>query len=512
MTQSNSMPIWQDVPLPSFEPIRADARYDVVVVGGGITGLSAAHFLKQAGVKVCVVERDRLGDGDSGHTTAHLTCVTDTRLAELAKRFGREQAALCWYAGSAAIDLIDNIINKHQIDCEFRRIPAYLHASLVGTRDESQELNEEVELARDLGFDVGFVDKAPVVEKPAMLIYNQARFHPRKYMAALVNLIDGGGSALFENTEVSKFEADPFVVVAGDHRIECDYVIVATHVPLMGTSGLLKATLLQSRLAAYSTYVIGAHLPLGTADEVSLWDTSDPYYYLRVDRADRHDRVIFGGCDHKTGQRSDPEARYRELELLLRRLLPAAIVDHRWSGQIVKSTDGMPLIGESEPRQFVATGFNGNGMTFGTLAGAMARDVVMRVANPWQDLFSLDRKKVRGGIWNYLRENLDYPYYMLADRISGAKQFDPEDLKPGQGELLKIEGKRVACARDRDGHLHQVSAVCTHLGCLVHFNRSEQTWDCPCHGSRFRLSGEVLAGPAETPLEPVESPRASQHV
>lgn len=510
MSVQNSTPIWADVQFPRYERLTRSGRFDVVVVGGGITGLSAAYFLKQAGKKVCLLEKNRLGQGDTGHTTAHLTCVTDVRFRDLVKSFGREQAALTWYAGSVALDLIEKIVVENEIACQFHRTAGFLHAALEGEEDESEDLKSEAELARELGFDADFVDRAPVVGKPAMRIGDQGKFHPAAYLAGLARLVDGDGSAIYEQSEVSDVEADPLVVVANDRRIECDYLVVATHVPLMGKSGLISASLLQTKLAPYSSYVLGGSLPRGLAPDVSLWDTSDPYYYLRIDAGRDFDRVIFGGQDHKTGQETDTEARYQKLEAILARILPAAKIDHRWSGQVIQTNDGLPFIGESSDRQFVATGFNGNGFTFATLAAMMARDAMLGRENPWQELFSVDRKKIRGGAWDYIKENLDYPRYLVGDWLARPKRMAPSDLERGEGQIIKLDGQRVACSRDENGQIHKVSAICTHLGCLVRWNGAEQTWDCPCHGSRFQPSGEVIAGPAESPLTPIDPPQESR--
>ena len=512
MTMRDSTPVWADVTLPKFGRLTRSDKFDVVVVGGGITGLSAAYFLKQAGQNVCLLERGRLGQGDTGHTTAHLTCVTDVRFAQLVKAFGRDQAALAWYAGLSAIDLIEQVVTQNEIACQFRRTPAFLHAAIDGKDDETEGLKSEAELARDLGFDIEFVNHVPVVDKPGILICNQGKIHPTAYLAGLARLVEGDGSVIHENTEVTDIQSDPPIVVANDKRIECDYVVIATEVPLMGMTGLVKATLLQTKLAGYSSYVISGRLPSAAAPDLSLFDTGNPYYYLRIDRGShdrgsQFDRVIFGGNDHKTGQQIDTEDCYRRLEQTLLRILPAVTLDHRWSGQVIQTNDGLPFIGESAERQFVATGFNGNGFTFATIAGVMARDAMLGRTNPWQDLFSINRTKVRGGAWDYLKENADFPYYFLADRMTAAKKQSTRTIKRGEGQILKLDGKRVACSRDEKGRLHKVSAICPHMGCLVRWNGAEQTWDCPCHGSRFHATGEVLAGPAETPLASPEAPR-----
>jgi Rieske Fe-S protein len=187
----------------------------------------------------------------------------------------------------------------------------------------------------------------------------------------------------------------------------------------------------------------------------------------------------------------------------LKKMIPRAHVDHQWSGQVICSPDGLPYIGENAEAQFVATAYCGNGITFGTLAAMMALDWTAGRKNPWTKLFAVDRKKIKGAAWNYLRENKDYPYYMIKDRLARAEADSVRELRPGDGMIVGRRGKKVAAFRDPNGNIHRLSPVCTHLGCLVRWNPAEGTWDCPCHGSRFKPTGEVIAGPAEEPLSPI---------
>jgi Rieske Fe-S protein len=247
--------------------------------------------------------------------------------------------------------------------------------------------------------------------------------------------------------------------------------------------------------------VLGARLPRGTLPEALFWDTSDPYYYLRVDRRGDHDYVIFGGKDCKTGQEQDSRNVFAQLEQQLKKLLPMSQVQHRWLGQVVETNDGLPFIGESAGQQFVSTGFCGNGFTLGTLAAMMARDRYLERKNPWFDLLAVNRKKFHGGAWRYLTENLDYPYYLLRDRLKGAEEGSINDLKFGEGKILQVDGHKTAVYRDETGKVNLCSPVCTHLKCIVRWNAANKTWDCPCHGSRFRPTGEVFSGPAEAPLQ-----------
>jgi glycine/D-amino acid oxidase-like deaminating enzyme/nitrite reductase/ring-hydroxylating ferredoxin subunit len=501
---------WKSISLPGFPRLNRDVHVDVAVVGAGMTGISAAYLLKKAGRRVALIERDRCAQQDTANTTAHLTFVTDLRPAALVRSFGRDHAAAVWDAGLAAIQQIHSIIETEGIQCDWAWAPGYLHATIGGTTDERIELERDAALADELGFDVGFVGTVPIFGRPGVRFANQAMFHPLKYLAGVVACIPGGGCHVFEETDIQEFERaesagvphnDRILIRGAGHTISCDFVVIATDVPLMGLSNPASAAILQTKITPYTSYALGARLPRGRAPHACYWDTSDPYYFLRVSPGDEQDYAVFGGLDHKTGQVDETESRFGELERTLRGFLSDAAIDSRWSGQVIESQDGLPLIGETAPGQFVATGYSGNGLTFGTLAAMMACDVVNGRKNPWSDLFSPQRTTLRAGAWNYLRENADYPYYMLKDRLARGEGESPENVLPGTGRILKIDGRRVAAYRDHDGRLTVLSPVCTHLGCIVHWNEAESTWDCPCHGSRFRCTGEVLAGPAEKPLE-----------
>jgi glycine/D-amino acid oxidase-like deaminating enzyme/nitrite reductase/ring-hydroxylating ferredoxin subunit len=492
--------LWQSAKMPRFKAIKRTTQFDVVVIGGGLTGLTTAYLLKRAGRKVCVLERGRLGNVDTGLTTAHLTYVTDLRVSQLAKTFGDKGASSIWNAGRVAIDTIESIVSDEQIECDFQRVPGYLVASFDSIKSERKALQQDAEVARKIGFPARFTT-VPYFNRDGVQFPNQAKFHPLKYLSALATAIDGDGCEIHEESEVSEIQEKPQRAIVEGREIGADFIVIATHVPLMGKTGLISAAFFQSKIFPYSSYVIGAKVPRGSVPIACYWDTSEPYYFLRVEQGAQNDYVIFGGRDHKTGQVKDTNRCFDELQQRLQELIPQAKPDRQWSGQVIETNDGLPYIGETAENQFAATGFSGNGMTFGTLAAMMARDAVVGQDNPWKKLLAFDRTKVRGGAWNYLAENLDYPYYYVKDRLVGAEAKSTREVKRGEGKVIKREGERVACARDENGKLTMVSAVCTHMGCLVHWNSAEQTWDCPCHGSRFKPNGEVIAGPAEAPLE-----------
>ena len=497
---------WQIAKKQAFPTLAEDCHVDVCVIGGGMTGLSTAYALAKAGKKVAVLEKGQFGSGYTGMTSAHLTHITDTPLSELASRFGRDHAQAAWDAGRAAIERIHETIHAEDIACEFSRVPAYLHVptDAQDPKEQVKQLESEVRLANELGFDAQLESSVPFLKSAGIQFPNQARFRPLEYLNGLVGYLAKVGVRLHENCEVSELTESPLGVKANGRTISCDYVVIATHVPLLGVAGIVGAAMFQTKLSLYTSYVVAARVAKGRVPDAMFFDTNDPYRYLRIDPQPEGDYVIYGGEDHKTGQSDGSDRPYENLERSLATLLPGAEVTHRWCGQIVETFDGLPFIGENADRQFIATGFCGNGITFGTLAGLMACDAVMGRKNPWKSLFDPARKTI-SGVWDYLKENVDYPYYMIRDRFASAEGDSLDALKPGEGKLLKLNREKVAAYRDASGIVTTMSPVCPHLGCFVHWNKSDSTWDCPCHGSRFQPTGELIAGPAESPLKPVKT-------
>jgi glycine/D-amino acid oxidase-like deaminating enzyme/nitrite reductase/ring-hydroxylating ferredoxin subunit len=502
----NAVPCWFDeLKVTAYSPLIVDLTVDALVIGGGISGVTTAYLLAIEGLSVALAEKEKIGGRDTGHTTAHLTYMTDTRLSELVATHSKREARIAWQAGKAAMDFIRSTVEGLGLDCGLIRVPGYL-AAAVESEEEKGLLKREAALAGNLGFDSTFIDSDPVSGRSGIRFEDQMKFHPLRYLAGLVEQAWESGVLVFEDTEVTDFRDGR--VTANGRTIYFKDVFLTTHVPLQGNSATTGAAFFQTKLAPYSRYAIGARIPAAAMEELIWSDTADPFHFLRIDRHGDSGFAILGGEDHKTGQEAHTEEPYRRLEQHLARLLPEAVVTHHWSGQVVETADGLPFIGQTGEHQFIATGFSGNGMTFGTVAGLMARDAITGKDTPWARTFDPGRK-VLAALGEYLKENRDYPVRMISDRMHVPEE-DPAELPKGCGKVLEHDGERLAAYRDYRGELHLLSAVCPHLGCIVAWNKAEKTWDCPFHGSRFKATDEVIAGPAETDLSTSEQPEPHQ--
>jgi glycine/D-amino acid oxidase-like deaminating enzyme/nitrite reductase/ring-hydroxylating ferredoxin subunit len=499
-------PYWSgSATFPQFAKLDHDVTADVAVVGGGITGVTAAFLLAEAGKTVVLLERARCAAIDTGHTSAHVTMVTDSRLHDLVSRFGPSHAQAVWDAGLAAITEIDRLVRDYELDAGFDWVDGYLHMPIGGAdAAEAGRLEQDAKQADELGFASEFLDSVPLAGVPGVRFAGQARVHPRAYLAALARAANHKRLRIFEHSAAEEFCDEPLSIQVNGHTVSCADIVIATHNPLVGIGNVASAGLSQTKLALYTSYVVAGRIAKGRLDDALWWDTADPYRYLRVDPHRDFDVVIYGGEDHKTGQADDTTACYARLEKQLRALLPDVEVTHRWSGQVIETPDGLPYIGQTTEHQYSGTGYAGNGMTFGTLAAMMISDAVLGQKNPWADLFDPTRKAIGRSTWDYVAENADYPYYLIRDRLAAAEARSLRSIKRGQGRIVERGGAKVAAYRDDSGKVTLRSATCTHMACIVGWNNAERTWDCPCHGSRFTPTGEVISGPAESPLSAAE--------
>jgi glycine/D-amino acid oxidase-like deaminating enzyme/nitrite reductase/ring-hydroxylating ferredoxin subunit len=488
--------VWMTTVAPRVLPrLTEDLRADVAVIGAGIAGMTTAYLLAVEGRQVVVLEDGAVGGGETGRTTAHLSNALDDRYHLLERLHGQEGARLAAASHAAAIDRIESIAAAEGIACDFQRLDGHL---FVPPGESLDALDAEFEAARRAGLqDVRMVPRAPVTSfhsGPCLLFPRQAQFHPLAYLNALVPAIQRRGGRIFGATHVTGVEAGPPAAVTTEagHTVTAAFVVCATNTPV------IDWLVIHSKQAAYRTFVIGAPVPPDAVPTGLYWDTADPYHYVRL----QGDLLIVGGEDHKTGQEDDAYDRFAYLEAWTRERFPIGEVAYRWSGQVMEPVDGLGYIGRNpgdKGHVLVATGDSGHGMTHGTIAGILLTDLIVGRPNPWQTLYDPSRKSLRSAA-EYMKENVNVAKQYL-DYVSPGEVGSIDEIRPGHGALVRHGLTKLAVYRDQDGALHSLTAVCTHLGCIVHWNSLEGTWDCPCHGSRFGTDGRVLNGPAAAGLE-----------
>ncbi len=496
---------WYSKPVqfPDLTSLKEDTAADVCIVGAGIAGLSTAYLLARAGKSVVVLESDDCGSGETGRTTAHLASALDDRFTELEKLHGEQGSRLAAQSHAAAIDRMEEIARDEKIDCDFQRLDGYL---FLAPGHEWKMLEEEMEAARRAGLKVERVERTPLPDfdtGPSLRFANQGQFHPMKYLAGLAAAIRKQGGRIFINSPVKTFEGgkNTHAETKDGRKVQAQALVVATNTP-----GNDRVTM-HTKQAAYRSYAIAFRLPAGKLPAALYWDTLDPYHYVRLQKNEgRDDLLIVGGEDHKTGQNEDERDCFTRLENWTREHIPAAgNVETRWSGQVLEPVDGLAFIGRNpgdEENVYIVTGDSGHGMTHGTIAGILLTDLIQGRENPWATLYDPARKSLRA-LGTFLSENVNVAAQYV-DWVTGGDVGSPSEVKAGEGAVLRKGLKKLALYRDEEGDRHTLSAVCPHLGCVVQWNTAEKTWDCPCHGSRFKATGEVINGPSLSGLASVE--------
>jgi glycine/D-amino acid oxidase-like deaminating enzyme/nitrite reductase/ring-hydroxylating ferredoxin subunit len=494
-------PLWMKVPRRDFyaRHMGQGRHWDVAIIGAGITGITCAWWLARAGFSVAVFEAHEVGSGSTGSTSAHLTEVLDLRYHELISTFGEAAAREIAQGSRDAIDFIERTSQEEQLECQFQRLPGYLYAQ--SPAQVAQLAREEAACTR-AGVQVQWAEGSRSVPLPfpvmgALQFPRQAQFHPRAWLLGLASSLPTEHCQIFEDSRVTNVEDGRPCRISFAHGgwASADYVVMATHSPL-------NWLWFQTRLARYQTYVVSG--PSELELEGLFWDLEEPYHYLRGMRVDGQTQLIVGGEDHKTGQEPRTEAAFDRLASYARQL--GVTIDRAWSSQIISAADGLPMIGRNAASKnvFVATGYDGNGLTFGTIAGRLLAEACQGKTSPLAKVLEATRFTPMASIKSFVSENIDFPVNLVRDAVKPAEARSFDEVGRGEGKLVRFDGKRVAAYRDEDNRLHAVNSVCTHMGCHVHFNGAEKTWDCPCHGSRFDVDGEVLDGPAVKGLEPVD--------
>jgi glycine/D-amino acid oxidase-like deaminating enzyme/nitrite reductase/ring-hydroxylating ferredoxin subunit len=493
------------IKMPHTSKLENDIACDVCVVGAGIAGLTVAYMLLNEGKTVVVVDKSTIAGGETSRTTAHLSDAFDDRYEKIIKVHGEKGARLTAESHAAAIDKIEEIVKKENIDCDFLRLNGYLFVQPSGSEEE---LDRELEACHKVGYtEVTKLQTCPIPalsKGPVLCFPEQGQFHPLKYLAAIAQIILDKGGRIYTHTPVHNFEGGAVTHI----KTQDNQTITANNLVVCSNTPVNDWVTMHTKQAAYRTYVVGLKIDHDSIPVGLYWDNSDPYHYIRTMRGKAkeghidHDVLIVGGEDHKTGQEENPEERLKCLEEWARQHFPeAGETLYCWSGQVLEPVDYLGFIGRNtmdSENVYIATGDSGQGMTHSTIAGMLITDLIMGRENEWQALYDPSRISLKTS-GEFLKENLNVAKQYL-DWVTPGDAPDPDSLLPNTGCVVRRGLNKVAVYCDKDGNQHEHSAVCPHLGCIVQWNQLEQSWDCPCHGSRFNAMGKVISGPALSDL------------
>jgi glycine/D-amino acid oxidase-like deaminating enzyme/nitrite reductase/ring-hydroxylating ferredoxin subunit len=506
--------IWLDAGLLHAASLNADTNCDVCIIGAGIAGLLIAERLAADGRNVIVIDAGPLAGGETARTTAHLVTALDDRFAALALMHGDKGARLAAQSHAAAIDHVERLVQALGVDCGWRRLDGYLTVGVRHHEKAGQLLDEELHAAKDAGLDVQRVEHLPrpwPALGPALRFSRQAQLHPLRFLAALARHLISRGVRIYSNTRATGITGGPSVTITTGTPdgpvITAAHAVVATNTPIN------TVVAVHTKQAGYQTYVIALRIPGGSLPPALMWDglweDDVSYHYVRLMHANESgdDLLIVGGEDHKTGQGPRGDEPYRCLEEWARANFPmCGAVERRWSGEVMEPADGLAYIGTSpggEGNISVVTGDSGNGMTHAAVAAILVPELIAGRGrqHPWTTLYDPARKIGLHALKDYTHENLN-TFAQYRDWLKRGRLKEESEIAPGRGAILTHGLKHLAVYKDRAGNCTRVSAVCPHLGGIVRWNDQEQTWDCPCHASRFDKAGKVIHGPANTNLTP----------
>ncbi|MCD8502421.1 MAG: FAD-dependent oxidoreductase [Bacillaceae bacterium] len=487
-------PYWRShVEIPFFPSLQEDINSEVTIVGGGITGITTGYLLSLAGKKVTIIDAGRLFNGTTGHTTAKVTAQHGIIYEELIQHFGEERAKMYYVANDSAKAFIKDTVSKQNISCEFEETEAYIYTN---SEKELKKLEREAEAYKKLGIRGDLVNAMPLQlpMRSAIIMEKQAQFHPIKYLLPLVQVILKNGGTIYENTTAINIEKGemPKVITRTGHTIESQSIISCSHFPFYDGKQFFF-----TRMYAERSYVVAVKDELDYPGGMYV-SSETPKRSVRK----AGNLLLLGGESHKTGQGINTMKHYEALASFGKDELSLSDILYRWSAQDLYTLDKVPYIGRLSTNKdniFVATGFRKWGMTNSTAAALMLKDLILHGKSQYEPLFGPARLNIDPSVKTFISQNSNVAVEFVKGKIDLVdKQI--EDVEVGEGVHVKINGEKCGAFRDEEGKLHVVNATCTHLGCEVAWNEGERSWDCPCHGSRFSIDGEVLEGPADQPL------------
>lgn len=474
--------------------------FDVVIVGGGITGITTGLLLQQQGKKCLIAEAHNLCFGTTGGTTAHLNTFFDNSYKNIIQDFGEESAQLVARATKEALSLVQQNVQTYAIDCGHAEKDGYVYAQ---TDEQQQELEDIFNASKRAGVEVDYAASIPIPVpfQKAIVYRGQAQIHPTQYVLALAKAFEAAGGVILQNCPVTDVaDGAPLEIQTSLGSLQAHKLIYATHIP----PGI---NLLHFRCAPYRSYAMAVTLRDSAYPDALTYDMYDPYHYLRTQEVNGQKYLIAGGEDHKTAHVVNTEACFDHLESYLRQHFQVGEVAFKWSSQYFEPSDGLAYIGTlpgNSDNILVATGYSGNGITYSHIAAITLTDLIVKGESPYAEIFRPGRIKPVAGFAAFVKENADVVKEFISKRIGTDKLHELAELAPGEARVVKFEGEQVAIYKSNEGKVYALNPVCTHAKCVVDWNRAEKTWDCPCHGARYDIDGQVLTGPARRGLEKIE--------
>jgi len=481
----------------SFKTLDQNIEVDVAIIGGGITGITTAQLLKSSGLRVAVLEAKEVGRGTSGHSTGNLYVITDQLLSPIKNKYDNSVLQTVLQARTEAFSLIARNVKDYNIDCDYKTQSMYVFEDSF-----TNKIEEELDTARAAGLAHNEITALPVPVEfyRGMEIPGQATFNPLLYVQGLARHIDDDKCNIYENTEVREIteENSEVRLITTSGNVKARQVIHATHTP--------KGIEVQYHtvLGAYREYGIAAKLEDNSLYPDGIyWGYQDKEKFsIRSYERNGEKFLLCIGKPHKVGQAEDNEEHIRKLIDFVGERFRIKEVVYKWGGQHYKPADLLPYIGKksSSSRQYVATGFATDGLVYGTLSAQIISAEILGKGTLYDGIFKASRHQPLKAAKEFIKENADVAVEFVKGLFT-AEMKEMEAVLPGEAKIIVKDNHKIAVHRDREGVLTATSAICTHMGCQVHFNNAEETWDCPCHGSRFSKTGEVIEGPALRPLK-----------
>ncbi|WP_117169420.1 FAD-dependent oxidoreductase [Paraliobacillus sediminis] len=483
---------------PGFTQLTKDIEVDVAIVGAGITGITTAYLLRNEGYKIALLEADTILSGTTGYTTAKVTAQHGLIYHELIQHFGEEKAKLYYQAAIDAKQQIKDTIVKHNISCEYAEEDAYIYTN---SQNEMKAIEDENNAYQKLGIEGEIVTEMPldIPMKSALVMKNQAQFHPLQYLNHLVKASTDNGVAIYEHTTATDidFGENPTIHTKDKKKITCKHVVMASHYPFYDKKGLYF-----SRIHPERSYLIAITANKKFPGGMYI-NAEQPTRSIRTTMDEGEEVWLIGGERHKTGQEKETNDHHVELETFANQNFGIKDYKYRWSAQDLTTIDKVPYIGAvtaNEPNVLIATGYRKWGMTNGTVAAMILSDTIRNKENPYTSLFKPSRFDFDPDVKNFIKENFDVAKHMIKGKLE-IPEDKLDEIEQNKAAVIREKGKRIGVYRDATGKIQHIDTTCPHMKCEVNWNKAEHTWDCPCHGSRFTIDGEVIEGPAHKPLQ-----------